>query len=234
MIDEEFIFRKAEQQDLEPLIDLTLEAFNGSNGRSFYESLFDISRQNYRAIVKDLFLSGIPNNEYDLNSYFVLERKNEIISCLAGWKEGQENIESERLLPMMVLDHVGIENWLAKNNVIKDLSALNIPREAGKIQIENMFLKSEHRGSSAFMTIYFNTVDLLFKDHPECDTVQSRFFTSNSLAIRIAKHIGYSIVAENSFRTPVIEPFFPNEGLAMTELKRRVFYSNKKFQDRYE
>jgi len=227
------IYRKAETKDLDQLIDLTIESFNGFNGKSFYESVFGISRGDYRKIVEDLFKSNIPNNEYDLNAYYVLEHDNILVSCLAGWKEGKDNIESERILPMMVLQHVGLDKWMSKQEVIEKAAELNLNRESGKIEIENMYLKEKYRGTSAFFKIYYQTVDNLYKDYPECDIVQSRFFSSNTLAIRIAKHIGYDIISSSSFDIEPINQYFPNEGLVMTELKRDVFYQKNKSLDRF-
>lgn len=225
-------YRRAEPRDMEKLIDLTIQSFNGFNGRSFLESVFDISRTEFRDIVQTLFESNIPNNEYHTESYYVLEYEGDLIACLAGWKEGLDDIESERLLSSVVLQYVGIERWQERREVIEKASVLNIPREAGKIEIESMYLKKEFRGTSAFFKIYYRTVDNLFQKFPECDTVQSRFFQSNPLAIRIAKHIGYEIVNQSSFDVAPINKFFPNEGLVMTELKRDIFYSKNKIKSR--
>jgi len=228
----ELTYRRAEAKDLEQLVDLTIESFNGFNGKSFYESVFGINRIDYRKIVLELFKSNIPNNEYDLNSYFVLADGDELVSCLAGWKEGKNDIESERILPMMVLQHVGLEKWISKKDVIEKAAELNLNRESGKIEIENMFLKKAYRGTSAFFKIYYQTVDNLYKEYEECDTVQSRFFSSNPLAIRIAKHIGYEIISKVSFDIEPINQYFPNEGLVMTELQREVFYEKNRSFDR--
>ena len=225
-------YRKAESKDQEQLIDLTIQAFNGYNGRSLLESIFDISRIDFREIVRLLFESKIANNEFDLNSYFVLEDQGEIVSCLAGWLEGAEEIESERLLPNMVLNWVGAEKWLEQRELIEKASSLNLSRESGKIQVENMFLKQNFRGTSSFFKIYYRTVDQLFNAHAEADVIQSRFFSSNKKAIRIARHIGYDVVGESSFDISPLNKYFPNEGLVMTELKREVFYSKNKSKSR--
>ncbi|MEM7163419.1 MAG: hypothetical protein AAF487_13365 [Bacteroidota bacterium] len=232
MKDKSLTYRKAKPNDLEQLIDLTIQAFNGYNGRSLLESIFDVSKDDFRAIVKLLFEAEIPNNEFDINSYYVLEKDKELVSCLAGWKEGKEGIESERLLPSMFLKWVGAENWFTKKDIIERASSLNIPRESGKIQIENMFLKKEFRGTASFFKIYYKTVDQLFKENEDSSIVQSRFFRSNNKAIRIAKHIGYGIVKETSLDIEPINLIFPNEGLVMTELDREVFYSNNKTKSR--
>ncbi|NND77516.1 MAG: hypothetical protein HKN39_04985 [Flavobacteriales bacterium] len=228
-INEKIIFRQAVESDLEQLIDLTISSVTSSNGRSFFATIFDLSEEEYKNIVRDLFSLNISNNEYDIGSYFVLEQNDELISCLAGWKEGEGDVDSEKILPLMVMQHVGLKTWIEKTQENEEISKVNIPRERGKIQIENMFLKSSARGTSAFITIYFNTVDALFQKYPECNIVQSKFYATNKLAIRIAKHIGYDIIEERSFDTSSLDPYFQNEGIVMTELNREVFYSNKHF-----
>ena len=234
MGNKELLYRQAQAKDLDALVNLTINSFHGQNGRSFYESVFDLTAEDYRQLVHNLFQENIPNNEYDLNAYFVLESNGELVSCLAGWKEGEDGIDSERILPMGVLAHVGVEKWAEKQDVIALAAELNLNREKEKIQIENMFLSREFRGTSAFFKIYYQTVDRLFEKYPECNVVQSRFFSSNKLAIRIAKHIGYEIVGENSFDLEPINRYFPNEGLVMTELKRSVFYHKNKSKSRLD
>ena len=139
MRNKEIIYRKAEIDDLEQLIDLTIQSFYGYNGRSFLESVFNISHEDYRDIVRSLFESGVSHNEYDLNSYYVLEYEKKLISCLAGWKEGVEGIESERLLSSMVLKFVGVEQWQARKKVIEKASSLNLA-----YQYSTRFIRNEY------------------------------------------------------------------------------------------
>jgi|YNPMSStandDraft_2_1061718.scaffolds.fasta_scaffold00184_30 GNAT superfamily N-acetyltransferase len=210
-----YLIRKAKPQDIPFLMDCILAA-EGFAGKSTYEIIFDLDRNEIKQILTNIFNEGIENQEICVNSFAVVEYKNQLVAGCAAWIEGKDGIGSGTLKATAFSFYVSEK--LVNNPKIEALAKVNIPRTMGAIQLEGFYTIPDFRGKKiSNLLIDFHIGNLRNADVHKAEIIT---VTENTSAIRAYQNAGFKII-ENSFSDdPLVKEILGGSG--KTLLARKI------------
>lgn len=210
-----YLIRKAIQNDIPFLIDCILAA-EGFAGKSTYEIIFDLSREEVRNILTKIFEEDIENQEICVNSFAVIEYKSQWVAGCAAWIEGKENIGSGTLKATAFSYFV--TDKLKNNPKIEALADVNIPRTFGTIQLESFYTIPEFRGKKlSNLLIDFHLGNLKNKAIHAAEIIT---VTENQSAIRAYQNANFKIVENSTSENPLVKEILGANG--KTLLRRKL------------
>ncbi len=210
-----YLIRKAQPRDIPFLINCILAA-EGFAGKSTYEFIFDLNPTEVRNFLTQIFEEEIENQEICVNSFAVIEYKNQLIAGCSAWIEGLEGIGSGTLKATAFSYFVA--NKLKKNPKIDAIADVNIPRTMGAIQLESFYTVPEFRGKKlSHLLIDFHLGNLKNKETHYAEIIA---VTENQSAIRAYQNANFKIVEKSSSENPLVLEILGGKG--KTLLRRKI------------
>lgn len=152
---EEVIIKPAIPEDLPFVIDCIVGAeYSGSETLSYCQ-IFQISEQQFRDLLLQIFEEEIEDQPWNLKHWFVGTIENERVVGGCCWIEAQSGIGSD-MLKSQILQYFIPELWQKNLEHLKTISELTIPRIPGTVQVEYFYTHPLHRKKGLITTmIYF-------------------------------------------------------------------------------
>jgi ribosomal protein S18 acetylase RimI-like enzyme len=208
---ENLLIRNTNESDIDFLIDSIIESEKGNTQVVSYCSLFNISEQFLRSIIRKIFEERINDFDFSLNSFLIAEYKNYPVACYSGW------IESNKGMPSALLKISAFKTFLPKTNiqyyeniayVVKEIF---IKRDHLTLQLENVFVKKEYRGNGLVSLLLDALVKKTTTSYPEVTKAQIQFFKENSPAFFRQSKLGFKIIDERKSNNPEIIKYMPGK-----------------------
>ncbi len=210
-----YLIRKAIPDDIPFLIECILAA-EGFAGKSTYEIIFDLSREEITNILTQIFQEDIENQEICLQSFAVIEYQKQLVAGCAAWIEGKEEIGSGTLKATAFSYFVS--DKLKNNPKMEAIAEVNITRTFHAIQLESFYTVHEFRGKKlSNLLIDFHIGNLKNKDthYAEIITV-----TENTIALKAYQNAGFKIAEVSSSENPLVQEILGGKG--KTLLRRKI------------
>ena len=141
-----YTIRRAKKEDQAFLILSIIEADKSSTNICSYCKLLEIEELEFKQFLHEIFEEEITGFEFSIEAFVVVEYDGKPIAASASWIESEEGLPSWQLRMVAlrtVLPAIHITNLLAKSAIC---NTINIKRSEGTLQIESVFIGSEHRG----------------------------------------------------------------------------------------
>jgi len=140
------LVRRAKPEDVDFLVEAAIEADRSGGARSSYASLFDLSPDETRSILKEALLLDVPGQELNVSGALVVELNGNLVASTTGWVEGEDETLSMLAKAALLFSVLGPQRTQAARPRLALLGALTIPRLEGAIQLESIYVRQEGRG----------------------------------------------------------------------------------------
>ena len=141
-----YTIREAKKEDQAFLILSIIEADKSSTNICSYCKLLEIEELEFKQFLHEIFEEEITGFEFSVEAFVVVEYDGKPIAASASWIESEEGLPSWQLRMVAlrtVLPAIYITNLMGKSAIC---NTINIKRSEGTLQIESVFISSEHRG----------------------------------------------------------------------------------------
>ena len=206
----DLIIRRAEIKDIEFIIKGIIESEKSGTARLSYSGIFFLSESNVKEIFGDILKENIPGQQFCLSNFLIAETGNEYAGTCCSWIEGETGIASSIIRASLLLDFIDSNNIEATKYRLKIAAEVNIPRENGTIQIENVFVEEKFRGKGISGMLIQKHIELQ-KPAANVPKVQIILSKTNENAFRSYLKSGFKIVEERTSDNREILEFLPSD-----------------------
>lgn len=183
----EITFRKAEWADLDFILNGIIASEKSGTTIVSYCSLFDVTVDDFRAILISIFKEEIENQPWCLRHWHVGQLGNDLTCCLALWKEKSSFQSSDLLRAQLVHNTIPVKWQLAKEKLL-NIAKVSIPRITGYLQLEHLYTIEKHQGKG-FMRIFLNHVSELFPEQKQ----EIQLMATNIKALKLYESVGFQV-----------------------------------------
>ncbi len=210
-----YLIRKAERKDISFLIECILAAESFA-GKSTYELIFDLSREQIVQILTQIFEEEIENQEICVKSFAVIQYQNQLVAGCAAWIEGLEGIGSGTLKATALSYYVS--DKLKNNPKLDAIAEVNIHRSFHAIQLESFYTIPEFRGKKLSNLL----IDFHLGNLKNSDTHLAEIITvsDNYAAIKSYQNANFKIAEKTSSDNPLVKDILGSKG--KTLLRRKI------------
>jgi hypothetical protein len=191
---DEYIIREAKESDIPFLADVVIWAERGVSNKCVYSTMFNISEEEAKKKIRDIFEEEIDGCEFSLSSFLVAEYKNEPVAALGGWIECFEGALPSSILKSNLINYTfnkeSIEYLMTKTHVVKDIIA---KRDALALQLEYIYITRSHRGKGLAEKMIIEHEKNAKLKYPGVKKAQIQIFKNNFPSIKIAENLGYHL-----------------------------------------
>lgn len=217
-----FSLRKATKDDINFVIEAIIEAEKGCSNQISTCSIFALSEDEYKEILRDILIQDIEHFDYYLSGYLIAESNGLYIGASGSWLEGAEGISSGIIRSSVLFPYLDKSKISEINKNTKIISGITIPREAGALQIEYVYIRKQFRGKGVFSQVVKENISRNLLKY-NFSKVQSILFKDNIRSYNAFSKLGYKIVEERSVNEPDILKYFPYNTKVLMELRKDRF-----------
>jgi hypothetical protein len=191
---DEYIIREAKESDIPFLADVVIWAERGVSDKCVYSTMFNISEEEARAKIRDIFEEEVDGCEFSLSSFLITEYNNEPVGALGGWIECFEGAMPSSILKSNLINYTfnkkSIDYLIAKMHIVKDIIA---KRDPLSLQIEYLYFVRNHRGKGQVGELVTEHEKKAKLKYPDLKKSQIQIFKNNYPSIRAAESLGYRL-----------------------------------------
>lgn len=225
-------FRRANEQDIDFIIEAVIAAEKSGTDRLSYASIFGLELPKVTELLKNAILEDIPGQELALSEFIIAYIDNELAGTVCAWIEAAEGVSSAVLKANVLFYFLGAETIAIAAEKSKLIEPLNIPREAGTLQIESVYVRNKFRGLGVSNKLISEHIkDVLHLGDP-VTKVQIHVAASNETAKRSYEKLGFVTKISKTCPDNKVLEFLPSDTRIMMELdisdlyKKGIIMSN--------
>lgn len=209
-MDNVYSIRKATSDDLVFLAEVIIEAEKSGTDKLSLSTLFNLTESKVKEYIISMLDEEIDGCEFSVSSFLIIEYDKKTVAAFGGWIEGFEDEMSSQILKSNLIsytfDRENIQFLKSKAHLLKNIL---IDREDKSLQLEYLYVASEHRGkqlSNRLIEQHIINAKTLF---PELKKVQVQVFKNNIGAIKTYQNNGFSIAKSFKADTTEILDYLP-------------------------
>lgn len=211
------ILRQASLQDVEYLATAIIEAEKSATKKIGPANYFEITEEQYRQYMIAMLEEEVNGCELSISSFVVAEYEGEVVAALGGWLEGEneDNMPSAILkanLYAYILPSENLKKGQEKYDIVK---GIQIEREAGAYQLENVYTSPNFRGHHIAAKLNSYHMDLARK--MGATKVQLHLFGSNEKSIKACGRSGFRTVKVYKSDHPLVKDYYPDDTMFLRE-----------------
>lgn len=189
-----YSIRKASLRDIGFIVEAIVAAEKSHSDRFGLASFFGLSESNVRGYISDILEEEIVGCEFSLESFMVAVQADDIpIAAVAGWVECHNDELPSQLLKSNLIGFVypseAIQYVRERKDLIQDLV---IPRQPGALQIEYVYVSSEHRGQRLAQKLIEAHIAQALQIS-EVSKAEVQLFSNNVGAIKLYNRLRFAI-----------------------------------------
>ncbi len=194
----DFLFRKATQDDVDFIIEAIIEAEKSGTEVISLCKLLDINENELKIILKNILEEGNAWNEWNISNYLICTVNNKYAGTGSYWIEpsnaGLEIYSNANFF----FDYIPREKLLHAQKFFYLIRDFHIERKPETLQIENTYVRNEFRGQGLIGKIINQQILETKKINTHVNNVQIRLIKTNDKALRAYEKIGFKVVYEIS------------------------------------
>lgn len=200
---ENFVFRKATPEDAPFLVETILGAERGDGGFVSYTRIFDLSEPELRQILTQIVVEDLDGQDLTYNGYVVAEQNGQFTGAFCAWIEADEPPLPSGILKISLLrEFIPSEKFLAARLRLEIASDIAIPRTAGALQLENLYVQPPFRGKGLGRALTEKCIETHVSKRPELALVQvttlDTFLTAQNIYTQCGFKAAKTVRAQNS------------------------------------
>ncbi len=211
------VFRRATLADLDFVATAIIEAERSGTGHTVYERVFDLPPDALRALVESLLREEIPGSELCCDNFVLALADGAPVGGIATWIEAQGNPPSSIVRANMLAWALGAERWRAAQSRLQLLAAVDVPRAAGALQVESVYVVPSHRGGGVTRAIIEHAIAECRAAQPEVEKAQILSVVENEPSRRAFSRAGFTIARRIQSESPELAALFPGTGRLLWE-----------------
>lgn len=206
-----FSIRKAIHQDIPFLVETIIEAEKSGTEILTYTTIFGLSEDDTKAVLKQILEEEIDGCELSLSSFFIIENDetNEIAGAIAVWLEGIDEVPSSVLkgnLLNYILPSECIIRAAELSSILKDA---HIDNPDGALQLGLVYVSEKYRGKQLVSKLVNNAIEL-YKTIERVDNMYVQVFGNNIRAIKTYEKIGFIEEKRIIANSKKVEEYLPS------------------------
>ena len=211
------IIRQAEISDIDFIIEAILEADRSDTDRISYCTIFNLSRVEFRKILREILIEDIQGSELCLSDFLVATVEGETAGACCSWIEAIDGNPSYLIKYSLLSQYLSEDNIEYSKGVGSFIKGLHIDREKQTLQIESVYVNPNFRGlgiSGRIINEHFRQKKL---QYPDLEKAQLIVTDENSSAISAYKKIGFNIIQKFKIDNEMVLKILPSNSLVLME-----------------
>lgn len=198
-------FRRAESRDIPFLAEAIVESEKSGSDHLLWTRVFNRDEPGTLECIISILEEEIEGQEWNPGHFFIAEENGEYAAALSAWIE-QESGMASGMIKAQTIGFLFPSQWKAAEPILKQVSAVQIPRIAGALQLENIYVRPAFRGRKLAPALIEFVIHEFAKTHPHLKTCEIQLMGNNDAAIRSYTHCGFlkrttSAVSDDSILT---------------------------------
>ncbi|MEI8203705.1 MAG: GNAT family N-acetyltransferase [Bacteroidota bacterium] len=185
--------RQAKVCDVDFLIEAIIEAEKSGSDKISYCTLFDLSEQELKAILRNILAEDIEGQQLCISGFAVVCVGDKAVATCCSWIEGQDGMSSSIITGSLLGEYIPDLNFkigAEKNDLLK---SIHIEREKGSLQIESVYTRPEFRGKGFIRKLIQYHCKNKSENQKGVDKIQIIVAESNTSAFTAYQKMGFSI-----------------------------------------
>ncbi len=137
--------RRAENRDLDFIVESIVESEKSGTDILSWQRILNLSEFEVLSLIKSTLEEEIVGQEWHLPHFWIAEDSHGYVGALSSWIEAIDGTASG-ILKTQVIYYLVPEAWNANLEKLTLVQKLNIPRLPLALQLEHIYIRSEHRG----------------------------------------------------------------------------------------
>lgn len=213
----EMTIERATEKDIPFLVEAIIHAGRSGSEVMSYQRIFDLTDEGLRTLITDMLESDIPNNSFSVHDFLILRVDGQDAGAACFWVEALEGIASNSIRASMLMYNVGMQRIEAKKEQLGMISAIEVEREKGALQIEWVYVRDGFRGKGVLEHLFREGIAMMHELHP-FSKVQVISIRNNMTATKAFSKLGFSIVRQTqSDDAEAIRQILPGDGFNLWE-----------------
>jgi GNAT superfamily N-acetyltransferase len=190
-------FRKAQPKDIDFIIEAILESERSGTDILSWSRILSISEIQTAELVRNILEEEIEGQEWNLPSFYIAESDSRPAAALSAWIESQNGMASG-LLKAQAISWLLPQSWKAAEAKLRQVSAVQIPRLAGALQLENIYTHPDFRGQRLAGQLITFVIQEKLQTHPELTKAEIQLMGENTRALNSYTQCGFLKRAESA------------------------------------
>ena len=215
----ELSYRRATASHLDFLAAAILEAERSGTAHTVYERLFDLTADELVSALKSMLGEEIPGSELCCASFLLALTEPDGVpaGCIATWIEAEEGPASNLVRAGLLLHTLGADRWAAARPRLELLGEIDIPRAAGALQIEAVYVAEAHRGEGLTRDLIERALAETRAAKPHVRKAQILSVAENESSLRAFSRAGFAVTRRTRSSSPALRALFPGAGRLLWE-----------------
>lgn len=183
-------FVQAEIKDLDFIVETIIASEKSGSNVLSWSAILDRDEVFVRKIIREALEEDIEGQEWRISNFLIA--KDGAISCsvLAGWKE-PETAPGSSMVKAQIISFLAPEAWSQATERLTYVSAIQIPRTPGALQLEHIYTIESHRGKGIIGKLIEACIALRAVEYPEMKLAEIQLMSNNSSAIHSYTKCGF-------------------------------------------
>ncbi len=216
-MEKNLIFRKAEENDIEFISKVIIEAEKSGSDKISYCNIFTLSEDEFREILKNILLEDIEGCELSLSGFLIAEIDGEYAGACSSWVEGHDDIPSAIIKANLLFHFIPREKLVKAREIFKIIEPLNIVREKNTIQLESSHVAENFQGKGIGGMIMEELIKRHIQEDNKLKKVQIIMVKGNEKAYNAWNKIGFFIADEIFVDDNRIKDLLPSNNMVLLE-----------------
>lgn len=199
------------------MLDALVAAERSGTPASSYERVFGFSDADFRGFLQALITTNIPGSELCLESFHIAQNGAVPVAALAAWVEGADKQSSNYLKGPHMAALVGMERWVRVQAHMRELTLPIIPRKAGTLQIDELFVAESARGNGIASQLIQAVVAQAKHDYPGIACAQGMCILENRASRKAFLAAGFQEVHATTASNTDVSKYMPGTGRVLFE-----------------
>lgn len=216
-MDQNFTLKTATVDYIDFVLEAIIESERSGTDIISYCSIFSLSVEEFKEIIRRALLANIPGQQFYLNGFLIAFDGDEPAATCCSWVEGLEGISSSLIrtsLLMSLLDRQKLEHTREIQSVIKDLI---LDREPGTIQIEHVYVKKEFRGRGLSALVINNQIVNMRGTDVKLKKAQLIVTKTNETALQAYQKMSFRVIDQRYSPNKEVLAILPSNTIFLME-----------------
>ncbi len=207
----EYIIRKATEKDIPFLANAVIAAEKGVTDKLNYATLFNLTEEQVRKFIIEMFEEEVDGCEFSVSSYFVADFQGEAVAGFGGWIECFEGGIQSKILKSNLINYTfgkeSIEFLKSKSHIVEELI---VERDPMTLQFEYLYVYDHHRGHKLADLLIDKVEENALELFPALKKSQFQLFQNNSRIVKLFEKHGYKVVKSYASANTEILDYLPS------------------------
>jgi len=205
----EALIRPATVADLPFLVEAICQAEKGPSEVLSYCNIFGIDEPELRALLSAMLREDIEGQELCISDFLIAEQDGRSVAACCAWVEANAGVASTLLKASVLAQFIAPARMAQAQQYFSALKELYLPRAAGAVQIESVFVAKEVRGRGLAQQLITAQFKRLRPQAP-AGVAQVILAANNHAAMATYTRCGFVVVGQRNSESQVVARLLPS------------------------